>query len=367
MRLATLCLCLLMCGAIGARAATSSPATSATSATTAAPARIKVLVLDVKSTVLNKSEIETLTSLITAHLGAYGQLDVLSGDDVKRLIDLEGQKQVIGCDQRSCLAELAGAMGANLVVFGQAGRLGSTTVVTLNLFDAQKGQAVARRPVEVQDLGELPARVATAIDEMVGPLLQGQRTTPVTSSTPPATLVPAPTRSTPQTTARARELFDAKRVDVCVGTANKTEWWFCTHTAQLTENAFARQYRDITQQGDLERADVNRAPSATIVPIALVAGGGAAALAGTYFTLVANKAAPGPPFIDGSTAVTLGAVGIVGGLTCVLYGALDFMKLGDVADGTPTQHTLSEAEGRAACDRYNAALLPQINRELGAP
>src|SRR6185437_4701742 len=71
-----------------------------------APTRTRVLVLDVKSKDLSASEIETLTSLITAHLSRYQQLDVMSSVDIKRLVDLEAQKQSAGCDADSCLSEI---------------------------------------------------------------------------------------------------------------------------------------------------------------------------------------------------------------------------------------------------------------------
>ena len=47
-----------------------------------------MLVLDVKSGDLHKSEVETLTGLITAKLARYAELEVLSGQDLKRLVDL---------------------------------------------------------------------------------------------------------------------------------------------------------------------------------------------------------------------------------------------------------------------------------------
>src|SRR3712207_6923041 len=40
--------------------------------------------------------------------------------------ELEAAKQSVGCaDDSSCLADVAGAMGAELVVFGAAGKLGT--------------------------------------------------------------------------------------------------------------------------------------------------------------------------------------------------------------------------------------------------
>lgn len=41
----------------------------------------------------------------------------------------------MGCGDSSCLAEIAGAMGAEFVVFGDVGKLGETFVINLNLFD----------------------------------------------------------------------------------------------------------------------------------------------------------------------------------------------------------------------------------------
>jgi hypothetical protein len=137
--------------------------------------RVKVLVLDVKSKDLSASEVETLTSLVAAHLARYPQLDVLSSVDIKRLVDLEAQKQSAGCDSGACLSEIAGAMGADLVFFGQAGKLGSTIVLTLNVFDAKKNEAVGRQPIEARDLSQLPELVGPAVDRMVQPLFETLR------------------------------------------------------------------------------------------------------------------------------------------------------------------------------------------------
>ena len=59
-----------------------------------------------------------------------------------------------GCDEgsTSCLAELAGAMGARLVLFGDLGKLGDTTVVSLNLFLSDQAQSAGRETVRVKSL-----------------------------------------------------------------------------------------------------------------------------------------------------------------------------------------------------------------------
>ena len=169
--------------------------------------RVKVLVLDVETKDLRPGEVETLTSLITAHLARYPQLDVLSGADIKRLVDLEAQKQSAGCDEGSCLSEIAGAIGAQLVFFGQAGKLGGTIVVTLNVFDAQKGQAVGRQPIEARDLGQLPALVGPAIDSMVRPLFERMRAGGQIGDAPPGGMGTMKADPSLHLGARAREVY----------------------------------------------------------------------------------------------------------------------------------------------------------------
>ena len=59
----------------------------------AKPQHLKVLVLDVNSVELTASERVTLANLEAAHLSQDPRLDVLSGEDVKQLVALQGQAQ----------------------------------------------------------------------------------------------------------------------------------------------------------------------------------------------------------------------------------------------------------------------------------
>src|SRR3954452_22897659 len=91
----------------------------------AAPAHLKVLVLEVNSTELTASEKVTLANLEAAHLSEESRLEVLSGEDVKQLVALSGQAAEVGvagnCTD-TCMAELAGALGAGVVIATQAGK-----------------------------------------------------------------------------------------------------------------------------------------------------------------------------------------------------------------------------------------------------
>jgi hypothetical protein len=136
-----------------------------------APARTRVLVLEPTSTNVDKATLETATSLMSVALAKLDRLDVISSAEVKKMAELEAGKQQVGCDSTGCLAELAGAMGARLVVFGDAGRLGSLTILNLSLFDAEKATSVNRVSIKAAALEELPEKIEVAARELVSPVL----------------------------------------------------------------------------------------------------------------------------------------------------------------------------------------------------
>jgi hypothetical protein len=333
--------------------------------------RIKVLVLDVETKDLRPGEVETLTSLITAHLARYPQLDVLSGADIKRLVDLEAQKQSAGCDEGSCLSEIAGAIGAQLVFFGQAGKLGGTIVVTLNVFDAAKGQAVGRQPIEARDLGQLPALVGPAIDNMVRPLFERMRGGAI-GDAPPGGMGTLRADPSLNLTTRAREVYAEKEMNVCVDEDDRVKWWFCDKRNRYTENEFIRDYKKVTRSNDLDKFEQNRNPEGLALPVGLIAGGaGVAVLIGgpfLYLTYVDSSIVPALSQDSGDGtplggAIALSAI-VVGGAMAV-YGAILVPSALEFTDGAPTDHSMKEPKAREAAGKYNAALAESIGKEYG--
>ena len=357
-------LTILIC-ALPAVAANAPAAPAPAAATPAAAARTKVLVLDVKSADLQPSEVETLTSLVTANLARYQEIEAISGQDLKRLVDLEAQKQAAGCDEAGCLAEMAGALGAQIVIFGQAGRLGGTIVVTLNAFDAQKGVAVARQPIEAGDVGKLPALVGSAVDRLVAAVFHERGG--VTAVTSGETL----RGSGPILTGRAREVFDQSAMDLCVDSGERLAWWFCDKGARYTENAFVRRYRDVTGQRDLDAFEINRNGASLLWPSLAIGGGTVLVLASLpvmYYGAVDQATVPVLAQQYGGTPIGLsvGSAGGLLGLAITAWGGwllLDALKF---TDGHPTDHTMKEAAAREATERHNTALAEKVAKDFAA-
>jgi hypothetical protein len=148
-------------------------ATSATETSTSTNTkRVKVLVLDLEAIgTPSPEQVHFVTAEVARALAEPGNLEVLTADDLRRLAALEGDKQAAGCDQTSCLAELANALGAEYVVFGTVGKIDDSLVVELSLFHAAEARAVGRRDARGAQLSELLTRIRPAVHALAGTLL----------------------------------------------------------------------------------------------------------------------------------------------------------------------------------------------------
>lgn len=135
----------------------------------AAPQRTKLLVLDVQGAELEPAQRDTLTGTITARAARFSSLDVLSSQDLRQLADLRSDQAAAGCEDASssCMAELANALGAELVLATRAGKLDAVTVITLQLFEVKKGAAAGRASVQGWSLPEVTDKVGLALDELL--------------------------------------------------------------------------------------------------------------------------------------------------------------------------------------------------------
>jgi hypothetical protein len=104
-----------------------------------------------------------VSSRVAATLGSAGALRVLTNDDLRALLSAEAAKQLVGCDKdASCLAEIADAAGARLLVAPAAAKEGAGTALTLSLMDTRSAESVQRVEVRGADAAALVSSVAPA-------------------------------------------------------------------------------------------------------------------------------------------------------------------------------------------------------------
>jgi TolB-like protein len=138
--------------------------------TSAAPERTKLLVLDLGALSTEPENARVITGVVASIAGECPGADVMTGADLRTMLELSAAQQASGCDESSCLVELADSLGAKYVVYGDVGKLGAAYVVTVNLFDADEGSSRGRKSIEVATLEEMPSRLRPVMNELLTPL-----------------------------------------------------------------------------------------------------------------------------------------------------------------------------------------------------
>ncbi len=94
---------------------------------------------------------EAITGLISSEFATSGRYQVMSQQDVAAMLDNETQKQLAGCDDTGCIAEIGAAIGAQYLVSIQVAQAGESVVLSASLIDSQEAKVAERKSVVLQD------------------------------------------------------------------------------------------------------------------------------------------------------------------------------------------------------------------------
>ena len=83
-----------------------------------------------------------VTTLVTSALRERPSLAVTSQEDIKNLLGFQRQKDLLGCAEASCLAEVGGALGVDQMVNGSLAKIGDSLVLVLRVIDVHHGQVL---------------------------------------------------------------------------------------------------------------------------------------------------------------------------------------------------------------------------------
>jgi len=93
---------------------------------------------------LDKSMSDLLTEIVTAEIAQMGHYTVISQSDINAMLGFDRQKELMGCNDVACTAELGGALGVDAILAGNVGVLGTTYVLSLKLINTQDATVLAR-------------------------------------------------------------------------------------------------------------------------------------------------------------------------------------------------------------------------------
>lgn len=130
----------------------------------------KLAVLDLQVSGAAVEEGTALTDAVTQQVARRGFFEVIASGDIRTLLGVERQRQLVGCTEESssCSAELAGALGARFVLSGTLSRLGDAYQLSLQTLDTQKSQPVGRSIRIAADVKELVDQLPAATAEATG-------------------------------------------------------------------------------------------------------------------------------------------------------------------------------------------------------
>lgn len=103
---------------------------------------------------VSRETAELLGDALAGELRKRGGVSVLTQSDVAALLGAERTRQMLGCTDSGCIAELGGALGADRVVHGSIGRVGESLVVNLAALDPRRAATVASVSERLRGGGE---------------------------------------------------------------------------------------------------------------------------------------------------------------------------------------------------------------------
>lgn len=137
----------------------------------AAPGPVPLASLGFRGPAARAELLESLGGTLALRMTETGLVRVTTPADVAAVLGLERQRQLLGCGESSCVAELAGALGARALVTGELAEVGDVLQLSVRVLDAASAQPLFQALERHQDVSSLLAavdRLAVAAAETVG-------------------------------------------------------------------------------------------------------------------------------------------------------------------------------------------------------
>lgn len=155
------------------------------------PKRVKVAVLDIKTVgTFEPKTVQGLSALIASTVEQH-DVQVLSGADIATLVGFEKQKQLLGCTESSCLAEIGGALGAEYLLTTEIAQVGDIWLISMSLLDVVRSRGVRRTSKQADNVRDLVRLCQEGVRLLMAPVLDQRK-----AAAAAVTIEPAPQQKT---------------------------------------------------------------------------------------------------------------------------------------------------------------------------
>ncbi|MDP1920222.1 MAG: PEGA domain-containing protein [Myxococcales bacterium] len=141
----------------------------------------KMAVPDFQTSAGNESLAAMVAGSVATEIDRTGLFVVTTSDQVRSLLSLDRQRQLLGCNDDSCNSNIAEQLGVDFMVNGRLTRLTdskkATTGLTLDLaiIDVKTGKRVSSREVKGTSEADLVSKLTENVAALISPLLTGRQ------------------------------------------------------------------------------------------------------------------------------------------------------------------------------------------------
>jgi hypothetical protein len=141
----------------------------------------KMAVPDFQTSAGNEPLAAMMAGSVATEIDRTGLFTVTTSDQVRALLSLDRQHQLMGCNDDSCNSNVAEQLGVDFMVNGRLTRLTdskkATTGLTLDLsiIDTKSGKRVSSREVKGNSEADLVGKLTENVAALIAPLLTGRQ------------------------------------------------------------------------------------------------------------------------------------------------------------------------------------------------
>ncbi|HEY6099741.1 MAG TPA: PEGA domain-containing protein, partial [Anaeromyxobacter sp.] len=140
----------------------------------------RIAILDFTANGASKELASAAGGVAANELDRLGAFHVVTSEAIRSMLAFEKQRQMLGCADASCMAELGGALGVDWLVSGKVTRLAAqggvpeTWTLDLTLTAVKRGQREGSAIESARSEAELMARTGKAAQRLVQKILAGR-------------------------------------------------------------------------------------------------------------------------------------------------------------------------------------------------
>jgi PEGA domain-containing protein len=154
----------------------------------AAEQKPKLAVLDLVANGASKELASAAGGVVASELDRLGVFKVVTSDAIRDMLAFEKQRQMLGCADSGCIAEIGGALGVDYLVSGKVTRLAASKdapesfTLELTLSSVKRGQREGSVIETGRSEAELVGKTGRAVQKLVQKVLSGRTGTLVVAS-----------------------------------------------------------------------------------------------------------------------------------------------------------------------------------------